>query len=345
MFPWANGGSLRDFWKTRHKQSPTPELVKEAIIQLGGIADALRCLHCFTTQSSSDWEVRRDAENEDPSLPTMQLSGVSLQTRNSTEESIRHGDIKPENILRFKMPESPESIGTLKLADMGLAKQHINKTQDRTHITSTKDGTVRYEAPEADILGPRSRLYDIWSMGCIIFEFIIWILYGNHALEAFDKEMRDASQHNCQFFECRPGEPRSRQLHSVVKRWMDHIKITLSEPSAILDLLKIVRTKLLVVRLPSDTAITMPRTSSPPSPGTEQGAEVRATAEQLLNALNKLVEKTSTAPDKYWQFSRKLSPPSPPNISSGMVGTNYLDLPKHRDDRLPRKVRPEFVIT
>jgi serine/threonine protein kinase len=80
--------------------------------------------------------------------------------------------MKPENILRFR---DRTRVGILKIADMGLAKHHAVATYLRPR-TSTRYGTVRYEPPEVMTHKlaeeGRSRLYDIWSMGCITLELI-----------------------------------------------------------------------------------------------------------------------------------------------------------------------------
>lgn len=78
-------------------------LVKETIHQLRGIADALKMMH---------------------------------------GKNYRHGDIKPENIVRIKpaqqQPCSSNSyVGTLKICDMGLSKCHILATQYRYAATTT----------------------------------------------------------------------------------------------------------------------------------------------------------------------------------------------------------------
>jgi len=60
-------------------------------------------------------------------------------------------------------------------------------TRFRNLGSSTRFGTEVYEPPEAVIqrLAPRSRLYDIWSFGCIMLEFVIWLLYGQKGLDEF----------------------------------------------------------------------------------------------------------------------------------------------------------------
>jgi serine/threonine protein kinase len=81
---------------------------------------------------------------------------------------------------------------------MGIAKRHVVATQERDVLTSTRYGTVGYEAPETAInIHARSRLYDIWYMGCITLEFVIWNLYGSMELVNFYAQMKGDAQHGC----------------------------------------------------------------------------------------------------------------------------------------------------
>ncbi|KAI8711167.1 Protein kinase domain-containing protein [Fusarium sp. LHS14.1] len=52
--------------------------------------------------------------------------------------------------------------------------------------------TPSYQAPEVEFENadknnpqPRSRRYDIWSLGCVFLEFSIWLLHGPKAIEGF----------------------------------------------------------------------------------------------------------------------------------------------------------------
>jgi serine/threonine protein kinase len=110
-----------------------------------------------------------------------------------TVASIRHGDLKPENILGFS--DETMDLGILRLADMSLTKRHVVATQLRTKGTNTRWSIRRYEAPEAlSIDNVRSRLYDVWSMGCITLVFIIWILYGKGELKKLYSQIEGLSQ-------------------------------------------------------------------------------------------------------------------------------------------------------
>ncbi|KAF2176066.1 hypothetical protein K469DRAFT_700459 [Zopfia rhizophila CBS 207.26] len=296
MFPWADGDSLRDFWENTPKQVPKKELIEQTIVQLRGLADALDRLHHFDGGHSEPHGPGSVGELKPPRGPKMKIENdVGEYEDAANKESIRHGDLKPENILRFEGLQG--GLGVLKIADMGLAKRHVVATQDRSHLTSTRYGTIRYEAPETvTAIHGRSRQYDIWSMGCITLEFIIWILYGNDELNNFYNQVKGDAQQVCQYFEISENViPRQAQVHAVVRLWMDHIQNSdpeCSQDSAIRDLLNIVRTKLLVVPLPPNRASSLnpgPRLV-PPGIG-ETITNYRATASEFRGALDNMLGK------------------------------------------------------
>lgn len=150
IFPWAQGGNLRDAWvvlERRRRLSKDGKLLLWVLTELRGLAWALETLH------RKNW---------------------------------RHGDLKPENILCFESSDEDKPF-TLKLADMGLAKFHKDNTQHRRQGTTTTWATWRYEPPESlsTMKQPRSRRADVWSFGCIVVEFLVWYLYGRNELDLF----------------------------------------------------------------------------------------------------------------------------------------------------------------
>jgi serine/threonine protein kinase len=224
MFEWADGGNLQDLWR----KTPTPNLsgslLKEATRQILGLATALSAAHNL----------------------------------NNTEASYRHGDLKPENILVFTSKDG--SLGTFKIGDWGEAKYHKGRTEMRSRKTTAKYGTRRYEAPEV-VTGlksklkdqpekRRSRLYDVWAMGCITLECIVWLLYG---LDGIKRLQRDVPEDDA-FYQITDENGRKiARVHDVVARWMDHMSQESAYgvgTTAIGDLLELVRSSLLVVKLP-----------------------------------------------------------------------------------------------
>ncbi|KAF2182446.1 kinase-like protein [Zopfia rhizophila CBS 207.26] len=121
------------------------------------------------------------------------LHNYNARDERESLESYRHGDLKPENILRRPR-------------------------------TSTRYDTVRYEAPEA-VIGlrqARPRRYDVWSMGCIIMEMIIWLLYGYDALIKFNAELKGDSSDEAGFYEKKEIDgQRTAEVHLAARKWMD----------------------------------------------------------------------------------------------------------------------------
>ncbi|KAE9363831.1 HET-domain-containing protein [Stipitochalara longipes BDJ] len=275
MFRWADGGNLRDFWQSNNKPQICVSLVRDVVNQIRGIADALDRLHSYGGGGGS----------------------------------YRHGDIKPENILRVrtKSVTPPElDVGVLKIADLGLAKHHNVGTEFRPQ-TSMRYTTYRYEPPEArpgvsTTLG-RSKRQDIWSIGCVTLEFIIWLLYGAVALAEFNDKLVGDMKESSPYFEIEvKGGKKTARVHTAVNDTMDALlrdqECRLEEGSAIKDLIGIVRTKLLVVNLGAVTVNGRAAASSPPNHSSTQ-VGFRASAPELVIALDNIIAKGEKN-ERYW---------------------------------------------
>ncbi len=101
----------------------------------------------------------------------------------------RHGDIKPQNILWFPTPDdSNNPRGILVITDLGCGK--FNSTQSRSNIPNKGiQHTPDYRPPECDLEGGTiSRLWDVWTLGCLFLEMVCWLLGGQAARDAFEAE-------------------------------------------------------------------------------------------------------------------------------------------------------------
>lgn len=143
-------------------------------------------------------------------------------------------------------------MGTLQIADMGLARFHEKDANTGLRLvnnihTSTPSGTSRYEPPEMDRdratpgggSRARSRQYDIWSMGCVMLELLIWLCYDYEAVETFRK--------NTKYF-WQPQKDRY-VVHDHVVSCMNVMDTQLQDNTAHKELLDLVRTKLLIVKV------------------------------------------------------------------------------------------------
>jgi serine/threonine protein kinase len=232
IFEWADGGNLRDFWAAYPNPEMTVELIKWIIQQLYGVAQALSKVHYL-----------------------------------EEERSYRHGYMEPENIVWFKQGDT--EFGTLKIGDWTEATEHFNGTT-LGHSTMVQYGTRRYEPPEVstglelnlsrDSRFARSRLYDIWGIGCITLEVLIWVMYGLTGLIKFNRLNEGDYGISETLYEVSRGNP--TKVHAVAEGWMEKMA---EDPrcsrnkTALGDLLDIVRTGLLVVKLPPDGGAKRPQ--------------------------------------------------------------------------------------
>ncbi|CAN9298774.1 unnamed protein product [Alternaria alternata] len=207
MFPWAEGGNLGGYWKDFPMQARNQSHVLWQLRQFVGICSALTELH---------------------------------------NRNVRHGDLKPENILWF---DPQNNGGTLQIADLGLATFHKKEADTRNRQgmpTQTPSGTSRYEPPEMDekrnSQDPRSRQYDIWSLGCIAFELLLWLAYGPSDITIF----RDNTPYFWQKHH-RRGQ-NEYVVHEYVVAIMDTLDRNLEPGTAYKDLLDLVRNRLLVIK-------------------------------------------------------------------------------------------------
>ncbi len=218
------------------------------------------------------------------------------------ETHCRHGDIKPANILVFEDPRSGEL--RLVLSDLGVSAIHVKQTAVRTSITKTEATTREYEAPEAHERSaghdqPRPRSYDIWSLGCVFLEFVVWILYDLKTIERF-KENRYEQHKNSHksFYHITPDR------QAVVRPEVREVTAALMDDprcrgrTALGDLVRLIDTKLLVTAVEGRAL----------SPGT---TTIRYEAKALVKELSKIVERAKADPS-YW-LNEADAPLIPPN--------------------------------
>lgn len=144
VFPWAQGCNLREFWKSHTVGKEYS--VEWVLRECGGLAEGLAMLH---------------------SSPTAML----------------HADMKPTNILCFKVEKQKTLF--LKLADFGFSMQ---VGPDSKLASGVLRHTKTYRAPEQDVEQQVTLKSDIWSLGCVFVEFATWALVGWSAVELFSAE-------------------------------------------------------------------------------------------------------------------------------------------------------------
>ncbi|KAI1489992.1 kinase-like domain-containing protein [Biscogniauxia mediterranea] len=155
IFPWADC-NLSTFWE---QNSPMRDIksVRWLASQLLGISRAVLTIH-------------------EPN---------HLEVVDSSPLYGRHGDLKPDNILCYSTTDS--DYKRFVIADFGLSS--IHREASRTYVPDPqKPRTPGYRPPESDGYikdGEISRNYDIWTLGCLFMEMLIWYLGGNDWVEKF----------------------------------------------------------------------------------------------------------------------------------------------------------------
>jgi serine/threonine protein kinase len=229
IFPWAEYGNLWEFWNHQ-------KIVPEDREYFVNVFKQLTCLACAIDEISN--------------------------------EGLRHGDLKPENIVCFKTDngipydqKDPSIKIRLVIIDVGLAKTHAEATKKRL-ATDTLVSTRRYAAPELETKtrSELSRRFDVWSMGCIFLEFTIWLLYGTDELIRFTSSLKEGSE-QIKFFVTKSDtntlkvsgqSPKKtaelgRGVKDMISRIMADPRCT--EKTAVRRLVELIRDKLLVVDL------------------------------------------------------------------------------------------------
>ena len=159
VFPFAEG-DLCTYWESqRHPSTMNVEFARWFAAQLSGLMDAICSIH-------------------DP-------NSASLLVPQQQQKFGRHGDIKPDNILWYR--STSYSQGLFVISDLGLSASNSDKS--RSNIPGQNVPPVPgYRPPECDIKKASvSRLFDVWTMGCLYLEMTTWYLGGNELREEFER--------------------------------------------------------------------------------------------------------------------------------------------------------------
>ncbi len=210
LFHWADG-NLLDYWKIRYPSVLTPvrdsKFAKWVSRQWLGVVEGLQAIHTYTADPSFSFH-----DTQDPTNP--RIHG-------------RHGDLKPENILWFNGLNfdegSADHFGSFVISDFGLTRFHRELTKSRVN-PETLGWSRTYRPPEYDVQKEVSQKCDIWSLGCVLLEFLHWYLLGWKGVEDFQTsriidggspEMRLDAYYN--FVEDDPSQKGTRFKGSVKK--------------------------------------------------------------------------------------------------------------------------------
>ena len=149
------------------KKTPAPSLASEKVLwliaQMAGLAAAVNHIHY---------------------LGPAGLGPSGKTTDGITRPRIcAHMDLSLKNVLLFKGD-------IMKISDFGTAKiREIVSGESVVGLHRNGGGNLEYAAPEHELTNESiSRPYDIWSLGCIFLEILLWAFGKGPDLEAFRQE-------------------------------------------------------------------------------------------------------------------------------------------------------------
>lgn len=216
IIPWADK-DLKSMWEHERIADPLDrESLKWLLEQCRGIASGLVNIHFYQTS-----EIRDPSEGgsgDDDAASNRHVYG-------------RHGDIKPENILIFRDAHTPNDRGRLVITDFGLTRFHSDDTKTYFPRRAVA-ATWTYRPPECDMEGCKiSRSFDIWSLGCVLLEFVAWYLGGWDLVREFVQRRKVSNPLVCafnidQFFELvRPEGQPDGNFYSRVKHEVHDVSL------------------------------------------------------------------------------------------------------------------------
>lgn len=148
--------------------------------QFAGMAAGLRVIH-----------------NQEKSSAGLNSNGLIVPGNQPTQSGYIH-DIKPDNILLFIYVCNDVKRYWFRLSDFSCAKVanllSIFNGKRRSHLSDNKAGNPTYQAPEQMLGHGTSRPYDLWSLGLVYLEILVWYLDGYEALDRFRKDREQSSQ-------------------------------------------------------------------------------------------------------------------------------------------------------
>jgi serine/threonine protein kinase len=213
IFPWAEEGNLEQYWAKADRGLASTHCW--ALDQMAGLASGIHALH---------------------------------------RTNYRHGDLKPQNILCFTDPSRRGGL-RLVIADVGLAKVHKEVTDARRGATKTTATSIAYSPPEFDLDArldePASRSYDIWSIGCVFLEFVLWLARGQEDLKRFRSSLRERREGILSvpvpFWE----DQSTLRLRPEVEATIDYLLDNLTSKSPLHALVEIIQSSVLVIKATS----------------------------------------------------------------------------------------------
>lgn len=233
LFPLANGDLYH------HLRNTVPSFLNQKVViwqleQMWGLCDALRYLH--------DYELDNTNLFNKPSRPMRRIGF--------------HHDLKPANILLYGV--STEDF-VWKITDFGSGTVKVISTSSEDIIYNRKPSTGDpvYSAPEWVVEGKVSQPKDIWSLGAIFLEILVWNMDQNTgAVERFELARMEIFENTDEpapifWYQDHDGLP---YLNPAAVAKIDELKASCKKTGYLASVLSLVRQMLAISPKPRPTA-------------------------------------------------------------------------------------------
>lgn len=186
LLPLADG-NLHDFLRRGRRPVLDGTFVTWLLRQMTGLAAALDHIHNLGPADLG------------PANEVMKGHG-------NRSNSGYHHDLHPRNILVF-------DGDALKISDFGTARLQQVPGSGLSNSASYQSRQVQccldYEAPDWTLTKKASRPHDVWALGCIFLEMLVWATGGNEEVDKFHNERlwadetKDQHVHDASFWYAR----------------------------------------------------------------------------------------------------------------------------------------------
>ncbi|KAF2627582.1 kinase-like protein [Macroventuria anomochaeta] len=282
IFPWAHADLERHWKDNRGPYGSDPRMARWLLEQCLGIAQGLYEIHRYRTipKTSSLWKASH----------TRGTSDVALNIGSPQLLFGRHGDIKPNNILFF--PDSGSTVGgVLKITDFGITRFSTDDRRLSFHDNERVPYTPTYQSPECLLKKNISTLCDIWALGCVYLEFVLWFLRGYDHVEMFAHNRKEDDLSDA-FFEKTGKDPDTGAMRVQVKPCVTELIADLRSAewcsTPFQKLLSLIEDKMIVRRDAQTTSAAQVR---PAGIVTDRSSPMRIGSGTLVNELGAILEE------------------------------------------------------
>jgi serine/threonine protein kinase len=110
----------------------------------------------------------------------VQFHGALDESRRNKRITAIHFDLKPDNLLIT-------TAGVIKVADFGQCMLFHSSGGDSGRTVDYQPGDPEYSGPEAQS-SQATQAHDVWQLGCIILEVVIFLTFGSAEVKTFSQE-------------------------------------------------------------------------------------------------------------------------------------------------------------